>query len=139
MKRTIRPALPRPFPPTPREAAGPPEKRRHLRFDHFFAVSLETPQHGEQCYVARNVSEGGMFLESREPLPLGCPVRVHFSMPDGGGEIVARGEVKNHYFLNYADATGPRAVAGMGIRFVAFEDTSEVALGDELLRYRVLH
>ena len=118
---------------------GPAEKRRHLRFDHFFTVSLETPQHGAQSYVARNVSEGGMFLESREPLPLGCPVRVHFSMPDGGGEIVARGEVKNHYFLNYADATGPRAVAGMGIRFVAFEDTGDATLAGELHHHRVLH
>jgi hypothetical protein len=115
------------------------EKRRHLRFDQLFAVSLETPQDGTQIYVARNVSEGGMFLESREPLPLGCPVLVHFSMPDGGGEIVARGEVKNHYFINYADATGPRAVAGMGIRFVKFEEESQVLLADQLQQFRVLH
>lgn len=139
MKRTVRPALPRPLPPSPRDFNRLAEKRRHLRFDQLFAVSLEAPQHGAQIYVARNVSEGGMFLESREPLPLGCAVLVHFSMPDGGGEIVARGEVKNHYFINYADATGPRAVAGMGIRFVKFEEESQVHLADELQRYRVLH
>jgi hypothetical protein len=139
MKRTIRPALPRPVPPLPSEFNRLAEKRRHLRLDQLFAVSLETTQHGDQVYVARNVSEGGMFLESRDPLPLGCPVLVHFTMPDGGGEIVARGEVKNHYFLNYADATGPRAMAGMGIRFVGFEDDCRVSLTDELKRLRVLH
>jgi hypothetical protein len=139
MKRTLRPALPRPVPPTPREVARLAEKRRHLRFDKLLAVSLEAPQHGAQIYVARNVSEGGMFLESREPLPLGCPVLVHFSMPEGGGEIVARGEVKNHYYINYADATGPRAMAGMGIRFLEFEEESQVVLAGELQRIRVLH
>jgi hypothetical protein len=116
-----------------------PDKRRHLRFDQLFAVSLEAPQHGAQIYVARNVSEGGMFIESREPLPLGCEVLVHFEIPDGGGEIVARGEVKNHYYLNYSDSTGPRAVSGMGIRFLEFEEESQVLLADELHRIRVLH
>jgi hypothetical protein len=139
MKRTISPALPRPVPPATRESSPARERRRYLRFDQMFTVSLEAPQMGAQRYVARNVSEGGMFLESCEPLPLGCPVRVHFAMPDGGGEIVAHGEVKNHYFLNYADATGPRAVSGMGIRFVAFESEGENALADDLKRFRVLH
>ena len=110
-----------------------------MRFDQLFAVALEAPQHGAQVYVARNVSEGGMFLESREPLPLGCPVLVHFAIPDGGGEIVARGEVKNHYYLNYNDSTGPRAVAGMGIRFLEFEQDTQGLLADGLHRCRVLH
>jgi hypothetical protein len=115
------------------------DKRRHLRFDQLFAVSLEAPQHGAQIYVARNVSEGGMFLESREPLPLGCEVLVHFEIPDGGGEIVARGEVKNHYFLNYSDSTGPRAVSGMGIRFLEFEEETHSLLANSLQKIRVLH
>jgi hypothetical protein len=139
MKRTIRPHLPRPVPPDPCNFRRLEDKRRHLRFDQLFAVSLEAPQHGAQVYVARNVSEGGMFLESREPLPLGCEVLVHFEIPDGSGEIVARGEVKNHYYLNYADATGPRAMAGMGIRFLEFEQDTQSFLADGLHRIRVLH
>jgi len=139
MKRSIRPALPHPLPPDPRTFKRLAEKRRHLRFDQLFAVSLEAPQHATQIYVARNVSEGGMFLESREPLPLGCPVLVHFAIADDGVEIVARGEVKNHYFLNYADETGPRAVAGMGIRFHEFEREAGAPGAGSLHRMRVLH
>jgi hypothetical protein len=131
--------MPRPVPPEPRTFDHLADKRSHLRFDQLFAVSLEAPQHGAQIYVARNVSEGGMFLESREPLPLGCEVLVHFSIPDGGGEIVARGEVKNHYFLNYSDSTGPRAVAGMGIRFLEFEEDTQSLLAESLQQQRVLH
>lgn len=139
MKRTIRPALPRPLPPDHCGFKKLAEKRQHLRFDQLLAVSLEAPQHGAQIYVARNVSEGGMFLESREPLPLGCEVLVHFSIADDGVEIVARGEVKNHYFLNYNDATGPRAVSGMGIRFLEFERETQSLQADALNAKRVLH
>ena len=114
-------------------------KRAALRFEKVFPVILSTDEFGECNAMARNISAGGILIELPEPMPLGTEVRVHFFMADSQATIIARGEVKNHYFLNYADATGPRAVAGMGIRFVAFEDTSEVALGDELLRYRVLH
>ncbi len=109
-----------------------------MRFDQLFAVSLEAPQHGAQIYVARNLSEGGMFLESREPLPLGCPVLIHFSIAEDGVEIVARGEVKNHYYLNFADPSGPRSITGMGIRFVAFEAGGDL-LSAELQRLPVLH
>ena len=115
------------------------EQRRHLRFDQMFTVSLESPHHGPMCYIARNVSAGGMFLESREPLPLGCTVRVHFAIPDSDGEIVATGEVKNHYFLNFADAAGPRSISGMGIRFLAFEADGAESLQTGLTRFRTLH
>ncbi|HEY3355667.1 MAG TPA: PilZ domain-containing protein [Polyangia bacterium] len=144
MKRAQRPAVSQSS-PAPAVAAAPPrapairEQRRHLRFDQMFTVSLESPQHGHMRYIARNVSAGGMFLESREPLPLGCTVRVHFAMPDSDGEIVATGEVKNHYFLNFADASGARAITGMGIRFVGFEADGAESLQTGLRRFRVLH
>jgi hypothetical protein len=115
------------------------EKRRHLRLDQMFTVSLESVQHGPMRYLARNVSAGGMFLESREPLPLGSMVRVHFAMPDSDGEIVATGEVKNHYFLNFVDSTGARAITGMGIRFLTFEADGAESLQSGLRRFRVLH
>ena len=42
-------------------------------------------------------------------------------MPDSQASIIARGEVKNHYFLNFTDAGGPRSLTGMAIRFTEFE------------------
>jgi hypothetical protein len=113
------------------------EKRRHLRFDQMFAVALDSPMHGSMTCVARNISEGGMFLETRDPLPLGSAVRVHFAMPNGDGEIVANAEVKNHYFLNFNDSEGPRAISGMGVRFVSFEAGGNDCV--QSLRRRVLH
>ena len=139
MKRIIRPGLPRLQPPMQSAQTEQREKRRHVRFDQLFTVELESPLHGNHQYVARNISEGGLFLESREPLPLGSPVRIRFTMPNGMGEIVAHGEVRHHYYLNYADAKGPQAVVGMGIRFVGFEESGAVLLHGDLSQYRVLH
>src|SRR5687768_559688 len=79
------------------------DKRQHLRFDKVFPVRVESILFGEVSCVARNVSAGGIFLETRDPLPLGARVRIAFLNPDESAEIVAIGEVKNHYFVNFND------------------------------------
>lgn len=93
-------------------------KRRSLRLDCSFPVELVHPLFGRLQLVARNLSAGGIFLETCEPLPLGMNVEVHFG--EESHRIIAQAEVRNHYFLNFADQTGPRALAGMGLRFVDF-------------------
>ncbi len=104
-----------------------------------FTVRVESLLFGETYCIARNVSAGGIFLELPDPLPLGASVRVCFLTPDGTGEVVATGEVKNHYFINYTQAGTSRAVAGMAVRFTSFENESHHVLADCLNRMRVLH
>jgi len=116
------------------------DKRRSYRFDKVFPVAVSSRVFGEASGIARNISEGGMFVEMSEPLPLGCVVRIHFAMPDSDGEIVARGEVKRHYFLNFADGEGQRQMTGIGVRFTRFE-AGEHQYGENLgrLALRTLH
>jgi hypothetical protein len=121
------------------EHPSTPDQRAHLRFDKMFAVRIESLLFGESYCVARNVSAGGIFLELPDPLPLGATVRVCFPVPDGSGEIVAMGEVKNHYFINYTQGGSSRAVAGMAVRFTSFENEGHNVLADCLTRMRVLH
>jgi hypothetical protein len=127
----------------PGRAAAPAsdgaDQRAHLRFDKMFAVRVESLLFGEIYCVARNISAGGVFLELSDPLPLGSTVRVCFPVPDGSGEVVATGEVKNHYFINFTQAGTSRAVAGMAVRFTAFENEGHERLADCLARMRVLH
>ena len=104
-----------------------------------FTVRLESPLFGELYCIARNVSAGGIFLELSDPLPLGASVRVCFLAPDSSGEVVATGEVKNHYFINFTQAGATRAVSGMAVRFTSFENESHHVLADCLTRMRVLH
>jgi hypothetical protein len=114
-------------------------KRTALRFEKVFPVILSTDDFGECNAMARNISAGGILIELADPFPLGTEVRVHFAMPDSQASIVARGEVKNHYFLNFSDSHGPRSLTGMAIRFREFEADSSEILGLGLTRMRVLH
>lgn len=114
-------------------------KRQALRFEKVFPVILSTEAFGECNAMARNISAGGILVEISEPMPLGTEVRVHFWMPDSQASIVARGEVKNHYFLNFADGSGTRSLTGMAIRFTEFEAESQEMLGLGLTRMRILH
>ncbi len=116
-----------------------PDKRQHLRFDKVFPVRVESVLFGELPGVARNVSAGGIFIEMRDPLPLGARVRVSFLNPEETAEIVAVGEVKNHYFVNYVQEGATRSVSGMAVRFDGFENESQVVLDDCLNRLRVLN
>jgi hypothetical protein len=118
---------------------SPSEQRAHFRFDKMFTVRLESPLFGESYCIARNVSAGGIFLELPDPLPLGATVRVCFLTPDSSGEVVATGEVKNHYFINFTQGGTSRAVSGMAVRFTSFENEGHHILADCLSRMRVLH
>jgi PilZ domain-containing protein len=95
------------------------ERRAALRFDKVFPVQVDSLLYGTIRCVARNISEGGMFLETPEPFPLGTEVHIHFEQD--GEAMVARGEVKNHYFFNYAQGSRAQSLSGMGIRFLHFE------------------
>ena len=115
------------------------DKRQHLRFDKVFPVRIESILFGELPCIARNVSRGGIFLELAEPLPLGARIRVCFPAPDGSDEVVALGEVKNHYFMNFSQNGETKSVSGMAVRFTGFEHESQRLLADCLRRFRVLH
>ena len=123
----------------PAALPAPAEQRAHLRLDKMFMVRVDSMLFGEIFCVARNVSAGGIFLELPDPLPLGASVRVCFPVPDGSGEVVATGEVKNHYFINFTQGGMSRAMAGMAVRFTSFENESHHVLADCLSRMRVLH
>ncbi|MFH2007830.1 MAG: PilZ domain-containing protein [bacterium] len=115
------------------------ERRRNDRFDKVFQVEVSSPIFGSYMCVARNISSGGIFLETFDPLPLGSEVRVHFEIPDSNGEVVAIGEVKNHYYLNYHQDGAPKSLMGMGVRFKGFEEDGEDALERGMIGFRTLH
>jgi hypothetical protein len=98
-----------------------PERRRFLRFEILAPVKVDSPAHGEVRCVARNISEGGICLETRDPLPLGSEVSVYFGAEEET-VMMAIGRVRNHYFLNYGPENAPRSFVGMGVRFSAFHD-----------------
>ena len=106
------------------------ERRRSSRIDKVFRVLISTEESGDQWYVARNISSTGMFVEMPEPLPLRTKVIVRFALtgtaPEGtcpaenDPAITAMAKVQNHYYLQFSDRDGLRALCGVGLRFLRF-------------------
>ena len=101
------------------------ERRNDNRLDKVFRVYLEG-EHGMGLGIARNISEGGMFVETRAPQPIGSQVRITF--PADGGEMSAIAEVR--YVCHLLGRTpvsdrGPLALRGMGVRFLYFDDRGQ--------------
>ena len=100
-----------------------PESERERRLptgtlDKAFPVFLEGDR-GVAAGIGRNISDSGMFVETREPFPLGSRVKVTFTSPSGGAEMVLEGEVRYQCFINYARADLARAgMRAIGLRFV---------------------
>ncbi len=106
-----------------RESRSPEPMERRLapRLDKVFRVYLEG-ERGMGLGIARNISEGGMFVETRAPQPIGSQVRITF--PADSGEMSAVAEVR--YVCHFIgriplSERGPLALRGMGVRFLYFE------------------
>jgi Tfp pilus assembly protein PilZ len=95
-------------------------RRTEVRFDLVFPVVVEGIFGICHC-VARNISAGGMFLETQDPYPLGSTISIIFEVPGGGTTIVARGEVKHSFRISYGSPDGARTIRGIGVKFQAFE------------------
>src|SRR5438270_4723395 len=89
------------------------------RFDKAFPVFLEGDR-GVASGIGRNISDAGMFIETREPFALGTRVKVTFSSPHGGAEMTLEGEVRYQCYINFARADATRAgMRGIGLKFVS--------------------
>jgi len=97
------------------------ERREATRLDKVFRVYLEG-DHGTGLGIARNISQGGVFVETRAPQPIGSQVRITF--PSEAGNMLAVAEVRYvcHLLARGPERMpGPLAMRGMGLRFLYFE------------------
>jgi hypothetical protein len=113
------------------------DRRQHLRFDKVFTLYLTTPD-GMTRGIGRNISARGIFVETREPIPLGGRLKVTFSGEDGT-EMTCLCEVRYQVVLSYGRQDGREGFTrGVGLRIVAYETKEDHPL---LLvcRERVMH
>jgi hypothetical protein len=113
------------------------ERRASARIDKVFRVLISTDETGDQWCIARNISDSGMFVEMADPLPLRTKVIVRFCRQDEDGDedgaICAMARVQNHYYLQFSDGEGLRAIAGVGLRLLRFVAEA----GTQPLRHRL--
>ena len=98
------------------------ERRDAPRLDKVFRVYLEG-ERGMGLGIARNISEGGMFVETRGPQPIGSQVRITFPSDARRDDRPSRrsGTCATSSGARPACQRGPLALRGMGVRFLYFE------------------
>lgn len=105
------------------------ENRKFARFQIMVPVSVVTDDYGIFDAVAVNISRGGVFIQTFDPLPLGTQVIIEF----GSEEILrASGVVRSHYYMTYRSNPSDGSCTGMGIIFHDFLENDSVINGKEL-------
>ncbi|MFO8057898.1 MAG: TIGR02266 family protein [bacterium] len=75
-------------------------------------------------YLATNISRGGMFLKSAEPLAEGTDLTLQFELPDQEKKI----QLKARVLRNQKSAPGFPHPSGMGVKFTELEDQDKAAI-----------
>ncbi len=74
---------------------------------------------------AVDVSRGGIFIRTKQPLAVGTPLNFEFTLQDGAPLLAGDGTV---IWIREADAARPSVAAGMGVRFDKLQPQSQGTL-----------
>ncbi len=96
------------------------ERRRERRVPVQIQIQYNSVDGFFQDYI-RNLSLGGIFIETAKPLPMNTKLRVEFCLPEMDTPITADGIVVHTLRVGRTKNPG---VSGMGIRFSELETSS---------------
>lgn len=96
------------------------ENRKNPRWRVYCPVIVRSREYGEYLALGINISAGGIFIQTFDPLPLGTQIDVVIGDENG---IIAKGVVRSHYYMTYRERDQPASCTGMGIRFTGFDNT----------------
>jgi len=97
--------------PAPKLAVHEKPKRAHERLAVNLMIDYQVLDQFLYDY-ATNISLGGVFIRSSNPLPVGTKLRVQFSLPGLKDMVTTWGEV-----AHVVEDRSKQGFAGMGIRF----------------------
>jgi type IV pilus assembly protein PilZ len=111
------------MPSTSRAATPVPAPRAHQRFEVEIPVDCSTKQMFVSNHVS-NISRGGLFIASPNPLPLDAEVSLVIRLPGHVRPILAKGRVVWNYDIRKGTT---QIIPGSGIKF------SDIPAGDRAL------
>ncbi|MEM7410628.1 MAG: TIGR02266 family protein [Myxococcota bacterium] len=112
------------------ESAETAERRRSERVDLVVRVDYKTVDELFSEF-ARNINEGGMFVETETPPELGSPVALQFRVPGSEDPIQVMGRVAR---ITEGDLQEP---PGMGIEFEDLDEQSRDLINQLVRNLRV--
>lgn len=107
------------------------EHRHHRR--HSINLVIFHVAMGESGYAyTRNISEGGVFIETRKPLPPGTPLEFELllDLGDDVRRVCGTAEVA------WTSPPVANFACGMGVRFVTLADEGERDLREAIARFQ---
>ncbi|MBI3811433.1 MAG: TIGR02266 family protein [Nitrospirae bacterium] len=88
------------------------DRRKDRRFDVKIKVDYSTKGMFVSNYVT-NLSKGGVFIQTEDPLPLQSRIHLTFTLPEFNITIKAKGKVTWTYDIKKGTST---IIPGMGIK-----------------------
>ena len=111
------------------DAPAAPERRRAERADLVVRVDYQTVDELFSEF-ARNINEGGVFVESESPHPLGTRVDLQFKLPGSDEPVQVTGSVVR---MSPGSADEP---SGMGIVFDDLDKETRQRINELVRRLR---
>jgi len=91
-------------------------ERANSRVDAKLLVRYGAGMDRELNNYSLNISTGGVFLETSQPLPPGSPLSLEFNLPDRKEPIISRAKVA--WVNDPQRVTKPHLPPGMGVQFL---------------------
>lgn len=112
-------------------ASNPAERRQSIRIQHELPVAYRSVG-GFLSDWATDISRGGLFINTRRPLPVGTPVRILLQLPDGQLPVAIEGRVARVSEPGNAVNAAP----GMGVEFTDLDGPKREELESWVERLR---
>ncbi len=112
------------------------EHRKHERVP--FRTQIQYRADGGEHFLmedSHNVSEGGIFIATRRPAPMGAELEIAFSVDGSANQIVASGTV---VWVNAWREDGPNPNPGMGIRFDRMSEEARATIQSVVRRIAIV-
>jgi uncharacterized protein (TIGR02266 family) len=114
-------------------ANTPPDNRKSKRSPVTLRIKFKSAN--LEQFIERyavDVSQGGIFIRTKEPLPVGTTMRFEFQLRDESPLITGEGTV---VWIREQNTSQGTVAPGMGVRFDRLTEPSQAVL-DEILAYK---
>ncbi len=106
------------------------ERRKSQRADWVVRVDYQTVDELFSEF-ARNINEGGIYVETETPQPIGTAVSLHFQLPGSEDPVEVTGRVVRH------GDPGAGELPGMGVEFDDLGRQERELINDLIRQLRV--
>ncbi len=108
------------------------DQRKSPRVDYEVEVDVTSEDNFFTGFI-RNISSGGLFIHTHDPLPIGREINVRFTVPTIRDPVTARAVVR---WVRSYGSHAPDSVPGMGVQFLDVLPSEAIRAINEFIEKR---